>query len=98
MKASTTTRDKRQGSRRIGFWIGVAETHRRHGIGTALWHTFFGLFVARILWEETFLTWNNGPQMVGFSMMHGGAMPAVFAGLIGLPLCLVWMIFAAGII
>jgi hypothetical protein len=26
----------------------------------------------RIAWEQTVLTWENGPQMVGFSLMHSG--------------------------
>jgi hypothetical protein len=28
------------------------------------------LFAARIAWEKTLLTWSQGPQMVGFSLMH----------------------------
>jgi hypothetical protein len=28
------------------------------------------LFAARVAWEKTILTWEQGPQMVGFSMMH----------------------------
>jgi len=27
-------------------------------------------FVARIVWEETILTWRQGPQMVGFTLTH----------------------------
>jgi hypothetical protein len=30
------------------------------------------LFAARITWEETLLTLREGPQMVGFSLAHGG--------------------------
>jgi signal transduction histidine kinase len=26
----------------------------------------------RLVWEQTLLSWQNGPQMVGFSLMHGG--------------------------
>lgn len=26
----------------------------------------------RLVWEQTFLSWDRGPQMVGFSLMHGG--------------------------
>jgi hypothetical protein len=54
------------------------------------------LFVGRIVYEETILTWTNGPQMVGFAMMHG-AVPLFFiAGLIGLPGSLLWMIVSLG--
>jgi hypothetical protein len=28
------------------------------------------LFSVRIIWEKTFLTWREGPQMIGFSLMH----------------------------
>jgi hypothetical protein len=28
--------------------------------------------VLRIVWEETLLTWRQGPQMVGFSLAHTG--------------------------
>jgi hypothetical protein len=28
------------------------------------------LFAARVAWEKTILTWQRGPQIVGFSMMH----------------------------
>jgi len=31
------------------------------------------MFVARIVYESTFLTCWNGPQMVGFTLMHGGS-------------------------
>ena len=50
------------------------------------------LFTGRIVYEETFLTWALGPQMVGFAMMHG-ALPLVLgAGFIGLPGGLLWLI------
>jgi hypothetical protein len=42
------------------------------------------ILVARILYEETILTWVSGPQMVGFAMAHG-ALPFVFiTGIISL--------------
>ena len=50
------------------------------------------LFVGRIVYEETFLTWINGPQMVGFAMMHGAVPIVLIAGLIGLPGSLLWVI------
>lgn len=34
------------------------------------------ILVARILYEETILTWRTGPQMLGFAMAHG-ALPFV---------------------
>jgi hypothetical protein len=30
-----------------------------------------GMLAARIVWEETSLTWQEGPQMLGFSLAHG---------------------------
>ena len=29
-----------------------------------------GAFVGRIVWEETILTWREGPQAVGFALLH----------------------------
>src|SRR5208282_1090157 len=49
-------------------------------------------FVGRIVYEETILTWTNGPQMVGFAMMHGAAPVFLFSGLIGIPGGLLWAI------
>jgi hypothetical protein len=48
------------------------------------------VFVGRIVYEETILTWLNGPQMVGFAMMHGAVPFVLFAGLIGVPGVLLW--------
>ena len=43
------------------------------------------LFVARIVYESTFLTCWNGPQMIGFALVHTG--PGIFLlGLLFLPL------------
>jgi hypothetical protein len=50
------------------------------------------LFVSRIVYEETILTWTNGPQMVGFALAHGAAPLIGIAGLIGLPCGLLWML------
>lgn len=58
-------------------------------------YVFFGasaLFVGRIVFEETVLTWTNGPQMVGFALMHGAAPLILIAGFIGLPCGLLWML------
>ncbi len=30
-----------------------------------------GVLCARLVWEQTYLTWRLGPQMVGFSLAHG---------------------------
>ena len=48
------------------------------------------VFVGRMVYEETILTWLNGPQMVGFAMMHGAVPFILFAGLIGVPGVLFW--------
>jgi hypothetical protein len=34
------------------------------------------LFITRIAYEKTILTWRQGPQMIGFSIMH--VMPVFF--------------------
>jgi hypothetical protein len=48
------------------------------------------IFVGRIVYEETILTWLKGPQMVGFAMMHG-ALPLIgITGFIALPGTLLW--------
>lgn len=36
------------------------------------------LLAARLTWEQTFLTWDRGPQMVGFSLAHTGGVLALF--------------------
>jgi hypothetical protein len=42
------------------------------------------LFVARIVYESTFLTCRNGPQMIGFALIHVG--PSIFLlGILFLP-------------
>lgn len=49
------------------------------------------MLAARLIWEMTALTWSEGPQMVGFSLMHGfGAFLVLF------PLALlVWIVVFA---
>ncbi|MCX6543479.1 MAG: ankyrin repeat domain-containing protein [Acidobacteria bacterium] len=37
------------------------------------------LLAGRLVWEQTILTWRNGPQMVGFSLVHGSYAPLIFA-------------------
>jgi hypothetical protein len=41
------------------------------------------LFSSRIAWEKTFLRWQQGPQMVGFSLGH--ILPAFF--IVGILCC-----------
>ena len=49
------------------------------------------IFVGRIVYEETVLTWTHGPQMIGFAMVH--TMPfMLLAGFIGLVGGLLWML------
>jgi hypothetical protein len=50
------------------------------------------LVVARVIYEETFLTWSDGPQMLGFAVAHGAVPLILFAWLVGLPVGLVWML------
>lgn len=58
-------------SRRHGIqcqhWISMSRSLRITGLlclaGTLPWAT-------RIVWEMTWLTWNQGPQMLGFTMWH----------------------------
>jgi Ankyrin repeats (3 copies) len=49
------------------------------------------ILVARILYEETILTWVSGPQMVGFAMAHGALAPIFIVGSIALPGILLWL-------
>lgn len=51
-----------------------------------------GYLVGRLLYEETYLTWVDGPQMVGFALAHSGyAMLLILSGL----LMAVWVLAAA---
>jgi hypothetical protein len=56
------------------------------------------LFVGRIVYEETVLTWTNGPQMVGFAMMHGAVPFVLIAGIVALPCSLLWLLISAGLL
>ena len=65
------------------------------GAWTATGYVVFSvsaIFVGRIVYEETILTWKNGPQMVGFGLAHGAAPLMLAAGLVGLPCGLLWML------
>lgn len=49
----------------------------------------------RLLYEQTFLTWAEGRQMVGFSLVH--LHPEIlFLGLVGDTLFAVWLLTAVG--
>src|SRR5579859_4984185 len=50
-----------------------------------------GAFAARAAWEQTVWSWERGPQMVGFSLAHGGGFVLLFAPY----LLLTWMIVAS---
>jgi hypothetical protein len=57
-------------------------TLRAHPIlvSIGLFLLFFGIaFTCRVVWEETSLTWQQGPQMVGFSLAHGYYAPLMLA-------------------
>jgi hypothetical protein len=45
--------------------------------------------VCRIVWEETLLTWREGPQMIGFSLMHTGPWLLLF---LSVALALAWLL------
>jgi hypothetical protein len=50
-------------------------TKRRHFPKALIWIgvpivMVNALLAARLVWEQTLLTWQHGPQMIGFSLMH----------------------------
>jgi hypothetical protein len=49
----------------------------------------------RILWEQTALTWQRGPQMIGFSLAHQHP-EILLLGLVGYVGMLAWLV-AAGV-
>jgi hypothetical protein len=51
---------------------------------------FAAILVVRIIWEETSLTLRQGPQMIGFSLAHGGGAVLLLAPI----LLVVWVAFA----
>jgi hypothetical protein len=55
--------------------------------------TFAAIFTGRMVWEETFLTMQQGPQMLGFSLAHGAG-AILFLG----PIILLLWILAALIV
>jgi hypothetical protein len=52
---------------------------------------------ARLAWEQTVLSWNRGPQMIGFSLMHSGAGVLLWAAFVVASLWLVTMLVLVGI-
>lgn len=56
-------------------------------IVTAAW-----ALAIRLVWEQTVLSWDHGPQMVGFSLMHSGLgillISALYGGLLWLAIVL----------
>lgn len=52
------------------------------------------LLSARLVYEQTYLTWKYGPQMVGFSVAHGGALLFVGLGVSAL-LLHVWLLVSS---
>ena len=46
-----------------------------------------------ILWEQTALTWQRGPQMIGFSLAHQHP-EIILLGLVGYAGMLVWLVAA----
>jgi hypothetical protein len=49
-----------------------------------------GLLTVRIVWEETALTLQQGPQMIGFSLAHGYYAPLLLAPLV----TVIWLLIA----
>jgi len=68
---------RRRGFPRILFWIGVP---------VVLVNFAFAL---RLAWEQTFLTWRSGPQVIGFALAHTATLLAL-VGYLGLFVGLLW--------
>lgn len=51
------------------------------------------LFSARIAWEKTILTWTQGPQSVGFTLMHTYPLFGL-AGILSSCLLMLWLLVA----
>lgn len=45
----------------------------------------------RLLWEETILTWQRGPQVIGFSLVHQN-LEVLMLDLLGNGLAIAWML------
>jgi hypothetical protein len=55
---------------------------------------FTAILAGRMVWEETFLTFQEGPQMLGFSLAHGPGAILLFAPL----MLLLWLVIALGVL
>jgi Ankyrin repeats (3 copies) len=54
------------------------------------------LLTTRLVWEQTALSWERGPQMVGFSLMHSGlGVLLILAQYLGILWLVVFLIVAA---
>ena len=71
----------------------------RSSIGLPSWFLLLGLVLlvgalmldGRLIWEMTALTWREGPQMVGFSLVHGDSATLIVAPFVLAP----WVIAAS---
>jgi hypothetical protein len=55
-----------------------------------------GALAARLIWEQTWLTWQSGPQMVGFSLAHGYAAPLLLVAPLSLFIWIVAILIHVG--
>lgn len=65
-------------------------------IFTVIWWFFYlplAVLETRLLWEQTWLTYMRGEQMIGFSLAHQFPEVILF-GLVGWLGCILWCIFA----
>ncbi len=51
------------------------------------------LLTLREMWEKTILTWQEGPQMIGFTMVHQYTI-LFLIGSAGIVLCVLWIFIA----
>jgi hypothetical protein len=84
----------------MGMVKGLAD-HRVFGRGLIIW--WWSAFIAaaplyfRLLWEQTYLTWQKGPQMIGFSLAHQHP-EVLLVGLAGYAAMCGWLVVAFAII
>src|SRR3954467_14957314 len=72
-------------------------TALRGGLRLAWWLFYPGtaLLAARLVYEQTYLTWKHGPLMVGFALGHGSTL--FIAGLLLSTLLLHLWVLASGV-
>jgi hypothetical protein len=56
----------------------------------------FAVLEGRLLWEQTWLTWRRGPQMIGFSLAHQH-LEIVLLGVLGGVLTALWVLVVTGL-